>query len=117
MSVGDHIEEFDGANNVIDYKGPSDPTAYGICPNHKKASFYKNLYSPRHFFASRGKYVVERMEKKDAKAESRDESFDFHLDPNRIRKVTEIQLFADVFSISFEEARQILTKAGRGCEV
>ena len=60
---------------------------------------------------------MERMENKDAKAESRDESFDFHLDPNRIRKVTEIQLFADVFSISFEEARQILTKAGRGCEV
>ena len=62
-------------------------------------------------------YVVESMEKKDTKAGPIDESFDFHLDPNRIRTVTEIQLFADVFSISFEEARRILTKAGRRCEV
>ena len=115
--INEHIEEFDGANNVIDYKGPSDPTGYGICPSRKKSSFYKNLHSPRHFFASSGKYVVESMEKKDTKAEPIDESFDFHLDPNRIRTVTEIQLFADVFSISFEEARRILTKAGRRCEV
>ena len=52
MSVGDHIEEFDGANNVIDYKGPSDPTAYGICPNHKKASFIK-IFIPRGTFSLR----------------------------------------------------------------
>ena len=115
--INEHIEEFDGANNVIDYKGPSDPTGYGVCPNRKKTSFYKNLHSPRHFFASSGKYVVESMEKKDTKAGPIDESFDFQLDPNRIRTVTEIQLFADVFSISFEEARRILTKAGRRCEV
>ena len=44
---------------------------------------------------------------KDTEVESNDESFDFHLDPNRIRTVAEIRLFADVFSISFEEARQI----------
>ena len=48
---------------------------------------------------------MERMEKKDAKAESRDESFDFHLDPNRIRKVTEIQLFADVSFQSLSKKR------------
>ena len=50
---------------------------------------------------------MESMEKKDTEAEASDESFDFHLDPNRIRTVAEIRLFADVFSISFEEARQI----------
>ena len=45
-----------------------------------------------------------------------DESFDFHLDPNRVRTDAEIQLFADVFSISFDEARQILKKAGKVCQ-
>ena len=115
--INDHIEEFDGSNNVIDYKGPPDPMGYGVCPNRKKTTFYKNLHFARHFFASRGKYVVESMEKTDTEAESNDASFDFHLDPNRIRTVAEIQLFADVFSISFKEARQILTKAGRRCEV
>ena len=56
------------------------------------------------------------MDKKDTETDLNDESFDFHLDPNRIRTVAEIQLFADVFSISFKEARRILTKAGRRCE-
>ena len=115
--INEHIEEFDGANNVIDYKGPPDPMCYGVCPKRKKTAFYKNLHFPRHFFGLRGKYVVESMEKKDKEAEPSDESFDFHLDPNRVRTNAEIQLFADVFSITFEEARQILTKAGRRCEV
>ena len=115
--INEHIEEFDGANNVIDYKGPPDPMCYGVCPIRKKTAFYKNLHFPRHFFVSSGKYVVESMETKDIKAGSSDESFDFRLDPNRVRTNAEIQLFADVFSITFEEARQILTKAGRRCEV
>ena len=55
------------------------------------------------------------MEKKDTKAELGDESFDFHLDPNRVRTDAEIQLFADVFSISREEARRIITEAGFRC--
>lgn len=115
--INEHIEEFDGANNVIDYKGPIKPAGYGICPRRTESTVSKNLHFPRHFFVSSGKYVVESMETKDTKAGSSDESFDFRLDPNRIRTVTEIQLFADVFSISFEEARRILTKAGRRCEV
>ena len=57
------------------------------------------------------------MEKKDTKAVLGDESFDFHLDPNRVRTNAEIQLFADVFSIAKEEARRILTKAGKRCAV
>ena len=55
------------------------------------------------------------MEKKEAEAESSDESFDFYLDPNRVRTNAEIQLFADVFEINVEEARRILMKAGRQC--
>ena len=39
-----------------------------------------------------------------------------HLDPDRVRTNAEIQLFADVFSLSFAEARWILTKAGKPCE-
>ena len=39
------------------------------------------------------------------------------LDPNRVFTDAEIRLFADVFSISFAEACQILMKAGRRCEV
>lgn len=115
--INEHIEEFDGANNVLDYKGPPDPMGYGVCPKRKKTALYKNLHFPRHFFGLRGKYVVESMEKKDAEAEPSDEGFDFRLDPNRIRTAAEIQLFADVFSISFKEARRILMKAGRRCEV
>ena len=115
--INEHIEEFDGANNVIDYKGPFKPAGYGICPRCTESTVSKNLHFPRHFFVSSGKYVVESMETKDIKAGSSDESFDFRLDPNRVRTNAEIQLFADVFSITFEEARQILTKAGRRCEV
>ena len=48
--INEHIEEFDGANNVIDYKGPPDPMGYGVCPKRKKTAFYKNLHFPRHFF-------------------------------------------------------------------
>ena len=70
----------------------------------------------RHFFASRRKYVVESMKMEETETASNDERFDFHLDPNRIRTNAEIQLFADVFEISVEEARQILMKAGRRCE-
>ena len=58
---------------------------------------------------------MEGMEKKDTKADLGDESFDFHLDPNRVRTDAEIQLFAEVFEISVEEARRILTKAGKRC--
>ena len=115
--INEHIEEFDGANNVIDYKGPIKPAGYGICPRRTESTFFRNLHFPRHFFVSSGKYVVESMETKDIKAGSSDESFDFRLDPNRVRTNAEIQLFADVFSITFEEAHQILTKAGRRCEV
>ena len=115
--INEHIEEFDGANNVIDYKGPIKPAGYGICPRRTESTFFRNLHFPRHFFVSSGKYVVESMETKDIKAGSSDESFDFRLDPNRVRTNAEIQLFADVFSITFKEAHQILTKAGRRCEV
>lgn len=42
--------------------------------------------------------------------EPNDESFDFHLDLNRVRTNAEMQLFSDVFSINVDEARQILKK-------
>lgn len=41
--INEHIEEFDGSNNVIDYKGPSEPAGYGICPRRRETTFYKNL--------------------------------------------------------------------------
>lgn len=65
---------------------------------------------------SKHEYIIESMETKDTETESDDESFDFHLDPNRVRADAEIQLFADVFSISFDDAVRILVKAGRRCE-
>ena len=77
----------------------------------------KFFHFPCEILPSRPEYRLGSMEKTVTVAERNDESFDFHLDPNRIRTVSEIQLFADVFSISFKEARQILTKAGRRCEV
>ena len=56
------------------------------------------------------------MKTKDTEVASNDESFDFHLDPNRVRTNAEIQLFADVFSISKEDARRILINTGHQCE-
>lgn len=47
-------------------------------------------------------------------ADTNDVEFDFRLDPNRIRTNAEIQLFADVFYISHEEARRILSRKAEG---
>lgn len=88
-------------------------SVYHICT---LSAIANNSYFPRHILPSKHEYIVESMEKKDTEVASNDESFGFHLDPNRIRTVAEIQLFASVFSISFKEARRILTKAGRRCE-
>ena len=63
-----------------------------------------------------GPYRVERMETKNIEEEQTDARSNFHLDPNRVRTEAEIQLFADVFRIGVEEARQILTKAGKRCQ-
>ena len=73
------------------------------------------FHFPRHILCSKHEYIMESMEKKDTKAELGDESLDFHIDPNRIRTDAEIQLFADVFSISREEARRIITEAWFRC--
>ena len=82
----------------------------------RRAVFHSHFpYFPRHILCSKHEYTMVSMEGKGTKAESSDESFDFHLDPNRVRTNAEIQLFADVFSISFDEARQVLMKAGKRC--
>ena len=101
------FEGFDGLFDAIRFKGPD---------AIKEITDLRFSYFPRHILPSKHEYRVEGMEKKDTETDLNDESFDFHLDPNRIRTVAEIQLFADVFSISFKEARRILTKAGRRCE-
>ena len=101
------FEGFDGLFDAIRFKGPE---------AIKEITDLRFSYFPRHILPSKHEYRVEDMEKKDTETDLNDESFDFHLDPNRIRTVAEIQLFADVFSISFKEARRILTKAGRRCE-
>ena len=123
------FEGFDGAFDEIRFKGPE--TIKGLNELRNKESWEilkkdasnhrfwldKNFFHfPRHILSSKDEYIMESMEKKDTKAELGDESFDFHLDPNRVRTNAEIQLFADVFSISFDEARQILKKAGRLCQ-
>ena len=123
------LQGFDGAFDEIRFKGPE--TIKGLNELRNKESwerlkkdtsnYYfgpdKNfLHFPRHILCSKHEYILESMEKKDTKTELGDESFDFHLDPNRIRTDAEIQLFADVFSISFDEARQILKKAGGKCQ-
>ena len=117
------VQQFTSLNSHF---GPSVLIFSRLFVNFKAAEVYHNdgfdatanfFHFPRHILCTKHEYIMESMEKKDTKAELGDESFDFHLDPNRIRTVSEIQLFADVFSISFEEARRILTKAGRRCEV
>ena len=122
------FEGFDGAFDEIRFKGPE--TIKGLNELRNKESWEmlkkdtSNHYSgpdknffhfPRHILCSKHEYIMESMEKKDTKAELGDESFDFHLDPNRVRTDAEIQLFADVFSISREEARRIITEAGFRC--
>ena len=64
--------------------------------------FFKNLHFPRHIFSARWKYTAEDME--DSVYEK------YGINPNRTPTDAEIQLFAVVFSISVDEARQILTK-------
>lgn len=39
----------------------------------------------------------------------------YGIDQNRIRTDAEIELFAEVFEISVEEARRIIQKAGHEC--
>ena len=53
------------------------------------------------------------MEGKGTEEEPNDESFDFHLDPNRVRTNAEVVTFSEVFQISVDEAKQILKKAGK----
>lgn len=101
------FEGFDGLFDEIRFKGPE---------TIKEINDLRFSHFSRHILSSRHEYRVESMEKKGTETDPNDESFDFHLDPNRIRTLAEIQLFADVFSISFKEARRILTKAGRRCE-
>ena len=101
------FEGFDGLFDEIRFKGPE---------TVKEINDLRFSYFPRHILPLKHEYRVESMEKKDTEADTNDESFDFRLDPNRVRTVAEIQLFADVFSISFKEARRILIKTGRRCE-
>jgi hypothetical protein len=76
----------------------------------------KNLHFPRHILCSKHEYIMESMKMKDTETESSDESFDFHLDPNRVRTDAEVATFAEVFQISVDEARRILKAAGRKCQ-
>ena len=53
---------------------------------------------------------MESMKTKDTTADDKSSGFAYHLDPGRIRTDAEIQLFADVFEISVEEARRIIMR-------
>jgi len=69
-------------------------------------TFFKNLHLPRHFFAPRGKYVVEDMEDSIYKK--------YGIDPNRVPTDAEIEVVAYCFDVSFENACQILQQ--RNCD-
>lgn len=56
------------------------------------------------------------MKKVDENSFQDNGGFEYRLDPNRVRTNAEIRLFADVFRISIDEARCVLTRAGRKCE-
>ena len=125
---GFSVMEFEGfdVSDAIRFKGPESLGELRKLQQKENFDYFKkqlelehetkNFHSSRHILCSKPEYIMESMEKQDTKAELGDESFDFHLDPNRIRTDAEIQLFADVFSISFDEARQILKKAGGKCQ-
>ena len=125
---GFSVREFEGfdVSDAIRFKGPESLGELRELQQKENFDYFKKqlelehetkkFHSSRHILCSKPEYIMESMEKKDTKAELGDESFDFHLDPNRIRTDAEIQLFADVFSISFDEARQILKKAGGKCQ-
>ena len=125
---GFSVREFEGfdVSDAIRFKGPESLEELRDLQQKENFEYFKkrleskretkNLHFPRHILCSKHEYIMESMEMKDAETESSDESFDFHLDPNRVRTDAEIQLFADVFSISFDEARPILKKAGRQCQ-
>lgn len=128
------LEGFDGAFDEVRFKGPE--TIIGLnnlrenenweqLKRDMSAKDYEDdgfscgknfLNFPREIVPPKSEYMVESMKTTDTKAERKDEEFDFHLDPNRIRTNAEIQLFADVFEISEEEARKILKEAGRKVE-
>lgn len=123
------FEGFDGAFDEIRFRGPETIKGLNELRNKENwemlkkdtSNYYfeldKNFFHfLRHILCSKYEYMVESMETKDTEVASNDESFDFHLDPTRVRTNAEIQLFAAVFSITFEEARQILKKAGRQCQ-
>ena len=84
--------------------------------NHRFGLDKNFFHFPRHILCSKPEYIMESMEKKDAKAAVGDERFDFHLDPNRIRTDAEVATFAEVFQISVDEAKRILRAAGRKCQ-
>ena len=125
---GFSVREFEGfdVSDAIRFKGPESLGELRDLQQKENFDYFKkqleiehetkNFHSSRHILCSKHEYVMESMKKKDTKAELGDESLDFHIDPNRIRTDAEIQLFADVFSISSDEARQILKKAGRKCQ-
>ena len=125
---GFSVMEFEGfdVSDAIRFKGPESLGELRDLQQKENFDYFKkklelehetkNFHSSRHILCSKPEYIMESMGKKDTKTELGDESFDFHLDPNRVRTNAEIQLFADVFSISFDEARQTLKKAGRKCQ-
>lgn len=59
---------------------------------------------------------MESMETQDTDTAGKSDGFTYRLDPNRVRTDAEVAVFAEVFQISIEEARRILTTAGRKCQ-
>ena len=74
------------------------------------------FHFPRHISNSNHEYEMESMETQDTDTAGKSDGFTYRLDPDRVRTDAEVAVFAEVFQISIEEARRILTAAGRKCQ-
>lgn len=95
------LEGFDSAVDEVRFRGPL---------TIKELNNLRFSYFPHHISRTSREYVVKSMN-----TTPKDERANFHLDPNRIRTDAEIHLFANVFSISIEEARRILKNVAIRC--
>lgn len=96
------FEGFDRNVDEVRFKGP---LTIKELNNQRFFNFPREISSPN------PEYTVDSMNTKETKTKQKGGSFNFHLDPNRIRTDAEIKLFANVFSLPLSTARQILTRS------
>ena len=108
-AINGHIDGFDGAYDEIRWRGPTSKQGLEriraeenrAILNRDARTISKNLHFPRHFFASRGKYLVDDME--DSIYEK------YGINPNRVPTDAEVESVAYYFDVSESEAASILS--------